>query len=396
MKKVLFLTHRFPYPANKGDKIRALNILEHLSATHEVFLGCVDGDSEGLPATKWATQRGYKVYCGSAGRAQRLPGTAWSLIKGEPLSVGYFRHSGLLKWVQGIQRSERPDLTYVFSSAMAQYAIESRAANSRLIMDFVDVDLIKWRQYAATRRPPSSWVYALEARRLLSYDRKIASMADASLFVSPAELELFRSAAPETAAKLHVVPNGVDTVYFAPGDRAASSPISNIVFVGVMDYWPNVEAVQWFATAVLPLIVAQCPEARFQIVGSTPSAAVRQLSALPGIEVTGSVPDVRPYLDGAGAVVAPLRIARGIQNKVLEGMAMARPVVTTPEALEGIPARSGIHVFVASDPQEFADAVIRCLRAPETDQMAHRAREFVVSQFSWATQLRALDAIISA
>lgn len=394
MKKLLFLTHRFPYPANKGDKIRALNILEHLSKTHDVFLGCVDGDADGAPVTAWAAERGFKVYCGSSDTLTRMPRTAWSLLKGEPLSLGYFRHRGLLNWAREVQRREQPDLTYVFSSAMAQYVIGERPARSRLLMDFVDVDSIKWRQYAATRKPPSSWIYALEARRLLAHDKHVAKIADASLFVSAAELELFRALAPELSTKLHAVPNGVDTVYFtASGKQPATR---NIVFVGVMDYWPNVEAVQWFAAEVFPRILAQVPDARFQIVGSKPSPAVKQLAASAGIEVTGAVPDVRPFLADAKVVVAPLRIARGVQNKVLEAMAMGRPVVTTPDALEGIPATDGTHALVARDPAQFADAVVRCLKNADAEQIGLRAREFVVSQFSWATQLRALDAIVGS
>lgn len=392
-RKLLFLTHRFPYPANKGDKIRALNILEHLSTTHEVFLGCVDGDAAGEPPIAWATKRGFKVYCGSMGRSQRLPRAVWSLVRGEPISTGYFHHRGLSAWVRQVHEIERPDLVYVFSSAMAQYAT-GRGPQSRLLVDFVDVDSVKWRQYAATRRPPMSWLYALEARRLLVHDRAVAESADAALFVSASELELFRSVVPDVVAKLYAVPNGVDTTYFTP--KGAPPASRQVAFVGVMDYWPNVEAVQWFARAVFPQVVKACPDARFVVVGSKPTSAVRQLASSPGIDVTGSVDDVRPYLEAAQAIVTPLRIARGIQNKVLEAMAMARPVVTTPEALEGIPAQNQVHALVASSPSDFATAVIRCLTEPAVADMGKRARKFVVSQFSWTSQLKSLDTIVAA
>ncbi len=393
MKKLLFLTHRFPYPANKGDKIRALNILEHLSATHEVFLGCVDGDAEGEAPTSWAKERGFEVYCGSLGRSERLPRTALAALKGQPLSVGYFHHPGLASWVMDVHSRHQPDLIYAFSSAMAQYA-EGRAPKSRFVMDFVDVDSIKWRQYAATRNAPASWIYSMEARRLLAHDRAIAKAADASLFVSVAERALFEALVPEASAKLHAVSNGVDTGYFTPTGKETNS--QTIAFVGVMDYWPNVEAVSWFAANVFPLVRAAVPEARFQIVGSKPTPAVRALESVSGVEVTGSVPDVRPYLEQARVVVAPLRIARGIQNKVLEGMAMARPIVTTPEALEGIHAKDGAQVLVANTPDTFSAAVIRCLRDDALQAMGKRAREFVLSEFSWASQLKSLDAIVAA
>jgi sugar transferase (PEP-CTERM/EpsH1 system associated) len=392
MKKLLFLTHRFPYPANKGDKIRALNILEHLSATHEVFLGCVDGDAAGEAPIAWATGRGFHLYCGASSQYGRLPRTAWSLLRGEPLSNGYFWHGGLGRWVAHVLETERPELIYVFSSAMAQY-VRKRPSTSHLIMDFVDVDSVKWKQYADTRRAPFSWLYGLEARRLLRHDREVARVADVSLFVSTAELELFRSIAPEAASHAYAVPNGVDTAYFTATSRPPAS--GQIVFVGVMDYWPNVEAVQWFATEVLPLIVKHHPAAKFKIVGSKPTAAVRELASNPAIEVTGAVDDIRPFLNAARVVVTPLRIARGIQNKVLEGMAMGRPVVTTPQALEGIPAEDGVHALVARTPEAFCNAVVRCLEEAETARIGERAREFVVSRFSWASQLKSLDVILA-
>jgi sugar transferase (PEP-CTERM/EpsH1 system associated) len=394
--KLLFLTHRFPFPPDKGDKIRALNILEHMAQRFEVFLGCLEGDAEASANLEWATGRGYQVFCGRLGKLQRLPRTAWSMLNGAPLSTGYFYHAGLANWVSKVLAEQRPALVYAYSSAMAQYVPAKAAAGTRFIMDFVDVDSVKWRQYAASKHPSIAWLYALEAKRLLEHDRRIAMHADASLFVSDAELELFRSLAPETAGRLHAVSNGVDTVKFSPDAVHTPPPVQKprIVFVGVMDYWPNVEAVQWFTKEVFPAVKSSVKDASFQIVGSKPSPAVRALADIPGVEVTGSVADVRPYLKAADVVVAPLRIARGIQNKVLEAMAMARPLVTTPDALEGISARHHEHVLVAASAPEFASAVTQCLTGDSAANLGLRAREFVVEHYSWSAKLKALDLLL--
>ncbi len=395
MPKLLFLTHRFPYPPNKGDKIRALHILEHMGKRFDVALGCLDGDSEGATNLGWAQERGYKVFCGELGARNRLIGASLSLVKGDPLSLGYFYHAGLQRWTNDNIATEKPDLIYVYSSAMAQY-VRMRPKGTRLIVDFVDVDSVKWRQYAATKRPPVSWIYALEGSRLLRHDRRLANEADAALFVSDAELALFKEVVPDAPAHCYAVSNGVDTNYFSPGPHVLERRPEGrtIVFVGVMDYWPNVEAAQWFAAEVLPTVRQRCPDALFQIVGARPNAAIRELGTQPGIEVTGAVPDVRPYVQNASVVVAPLRIARGIQNKVLEGMAMAKPLVTTPEALEGITARDQEHVLVGGDAGLFASETIRCLTDASLAPMGARARAFVVDNYSWARKLKALDAII--
>lgn len=395
-QKLLFLAHRFPFPPDKGDKIRALNILDHLAGTYEIFLGCLDGDAEGVANTSWAIDRGYHTYCGVAGKFRRMAQTGISMLNGKPLSTGYFRHDGLQRWVSRVLADHHPELIYVYSSAMAQYVERDRPANTKVIMDFVDVDSVKWKQFASTKNWTLSWLYELEARRLLEHDRHVAMWSDASLFVSEAEMQVFRDLAPETRNRLSAVSNGVDTSFFDP---AIITPSGNgngktIVFVGVMDYWPNVEAVQWFANEVFPIIRAGCPEARFQIVGSKPTAAVLALAEQANIEVTGAVADVRPFIANAKVVVTPLRIARGIQNKVLEGMAMAKTVVTTPAALEGIPATPGVHVLVASETQQFAELVLSCLDEKADQGIGNRARAFVINHFSWRAQLRALDNII--
>lgn len=282
---------------------------------------------------------------------------------------------------------------------MAQYVLGKVRHPATTLMDFVDVDSLKWKQYASSKHWSVSWLYELEARRLLEYDRKVAAATDASLFVSDAERDIFRGLAPSLVQRLFTVPNGVDTELFSPvtaPDLANPNPETpTIVFVGVMDYWPNVEAVQWFANEIFPIIRRKVPTAKFQIVGSRPAPSVTALARQPGIDVTGSVADVRPYLKNARVVVTPLRIARGIQNKVLEGMAMGKPLVSTPDALEGIEATAGEQLLVAEDAEDFATQVLTCLTGdPGPLSMGRKAREFVIKKYSWTSQLSALDHII--
>ncbi len=391
MAKILFLAHRYPYPPNKGDKIRAFHIAEHLRKRHEVSLGFVTTPGDEEPALSWA-RNFHGHYCGRVSRLARLFQAGVAFLSGVPLSVATFRHGGLKRWVA----EQRPDVIYVFSSAMAQYVPQDLPTGARMILDFVDVDSEKWRQYAATQSPLRRWFYALEARRLLAFDRAQAARAAASLFVSEDEKRIFDRLSPETSARHGAIANGVDVAYFDPAAVAPRvAPSKTIVFVGMMDYWPNIDAVTWFAQDILPLVRAKHAEATFQIVGAKPVAAVSALGQRDGVEVTGAVPDVRPYVAAAAVVVAPLRIARGIQNKVLEGMAMARPIVTTPGALEGINAARGRDVLVGETAGEIAEAVVSVLDGRAPPGLGPAARAFVVRNHEWAANLSRLDALMA-
>lgn len=392
MAQVLFLAHRYPYPPNKGDKIRAFHIAEYLRKTHEVSLGFVvtPGDSE--PDMSWAEANFSTRYCGRISQFDRLTRAAGAFATGTPLSVAVFRHGGLMTWVATQVREKKPRFIYVFSSAMAQYVPRDLPPETQVILDFVDVDSAKWRQYAEMQSIGRRWFYGTEAKRLLAFDRAQAQRAQASLFVSGDEKRIFDRLSPETAERHFAMGNGVDLAFFDP--RAigpAHRTRKTIVFVGMMDYWPNVDAVSWFAKEILPLVRMRHGDAIFQIVGARPTAIVTALGALKGVEVTGGVPDVRPYVAAASVVVAPLRIARGIQNKVLEGMAMARPVVTTPGALEGINAVHGRDVLVGETPGELAEAVLSVLEGRSMDGLGAAARAFVVANHEWATNLQKLD-----
>jgi len=396
MQDILFLSHRIPYPPNKGDKIRSYHLLKHLSERYRVHLGTFVDDPD-----DWQHVDRVKALCGETHFARLAPRTArlrslGALAAQRPLTLDYYRNAGLRAWVARVLHELPVKRILVFSSAMAQFA--ARAEQTRRIVDFVDIDSDKWLQYAEKKPWPMNWLYRREGRLLLRYERQVAQDFDASLFVSQAESDLFKRLAPESAARIGYFNNGVDTEYFSPA-HSHPDPYpkdeAHLVFTGAMDYWPNVDAVQWFAREVLPAVLAQFPAARFSIVGARPTAAVRALAALHGVQVTGAVPDVRPYLAHARLAVAPLRIARGIQNKVLEAMAMAKPVVASAQALEGIAAGIGTEVVLARDSAEFIGAVLTLLQQPR-DTMGEAARTRVLADYTWERNLAVVDELLDA
>jgi sugar transferase (PEP-CTERM/EpsH1 system associated) len=387
VEDLLLLIHRIPYPPNKGDKIRSYHLLKHLARDYRVHLATFVDDAD-----DWQHVPTVEKMCASSHFASLNPTLArvrslGALVKNRSLSLDYYRDAGLQRWVDQTVAAHKIERVLVFSSAMAQFADRHRQA--RRVVDFCDVDSDKWRQYAEKKSWPMSWLYRHEARQLLSYERQVAREYDASLFVSAPEADLFRQLAPESDERIGFFSNGVDTDYFSP-DAAGASPFKPderaIVFTGAMDYWPNVDAVQWFAADVMPLLRARFPDLTFYIVGARPTPAVLELSKQPNIVVTGTVPDVRPYIAHARAAVAPLRIARGIQNKVLEAMAMATPVVVSPQALEGIEAEPGKELVLAEDAVGFSDAVALLL-ARDGNDMGLAARARVEHKYSWPSNL---------
>ncbi len=318
--------------------------------------------------------------------------SAAALIAGAPLSVRYYRQSSLLDWVRKVVPREAIDRVLVFSSAMAQYALIPELRGARVVVDFVDVDSDKWTQFARSKSAWSAWLYRLEGRRLAAYEEYVAQQSCLSIFVSDAEAELFRARLSDDSVSVVSITNGVDTEYFSP-DPARPNPYRSdehpIVFTGAMDYWANVDAVRWFATDALPLIIQRDAAARFYIVGSKPTDEVAQLAG-PHISVTGGVPDVRPFLEHARVVVAPMRIARGIQNKVLEGMAMAKPVITTPKGFEGIDALPDRELLLATTAEDFCNRIIALSRDEKRVAIGRAARRRVIRAYSWTSSLSGL------
>lgn len=382
MEHLLFLAQRIPYPPDKGDKIRSWNFLQHLARRYRVHLGCFHDEPEDAQHIPFLETVCASVCCRPLrpllARLRSLKGIG----RGDALTLGYFADAELRRWVDATLQACRPSQVFVFCSAMAPYVRDYRMGQR--ILDMVDVDSDKWRQYAATKPWPLSAIYAREHRTLLAFERRIAAEFEATLLVSEAELRLFKSLAPEAAARVLAIGNGIDAEFFSPERDYADpfGPEPAIVFTGAMDYWPNVQAATWFAREVMPLLRAHRPRLAYWIVGANPAPAVRRLGRAEGIVVTGRVEDVRPYLRHAAAVVAPLQIARGIQNKVLEAMAMAKPVVATPEACKGIDGVPDDAVLVASTPQEFADRV-QAILSGALPQLGPRARRHALAHRQW-------------
>jgi len=280
---------------------------------------------------------------------------------------------------------------FVFCSAMARYVLACQ--NMLRVLDMVDLDSREWTDYAGQAHQPARCVYAREGIKLFHFERTMAGIFDNTIFVSPAEADLFREAAPECAARVLSITNGVDTHFFSsirqyPRPFTSSLPVA--VFTGAMDYWPNVRSVEWFANTVMPECERQGQQLEFWIVGANPTRAVRRLSAKPNIRVTGRVRDVRPYLAHAAAAVAPIRLARGVQNKILEAMAMGKPVVATPEATKGIDAVAGTEVIIASDATQFAEG-LRLATSARGAEIGKHARQKVQLTYPWYNTLNGIE-----
>ncbi|MBS3996054.1 MAG: TIGR03087 family PEP-CTERM/XrtA system glycosyltransferase [Hydrogenophaga sp.] len=398
MGNILYLVHRLPYPPNKGDKVRSYHLLRHLLQNHRVFLGTfIDDpdDEQHLPTLR--------ALCPDLHVERLQPRHAKirslsGLLSGEALTLGYYRNAGMQRWVDEVAASHPLQASVVFSSSMAQYA-QPLAPQVPMLVDFVDVDSAKWTQYAPEHRWPMSWLYRREGSRLLAYERVVASQAQRSFFVTPNETALFVSQAPECAHSVQALSNGVDADFFSPDPRRANPFVPHeqaVVFTGAMDYWPNIDGVSWFVADILPRLLVHWPRVRFYIVGRSPSPQVLAL-ANERVVVTGTVPDVRPYLQHAAAVVAPLRVARGLQNKILEAMAMEQAVVTVTTCADAIGATAADGQLRADTPDEFLDALQQLLDAPEQARALGRAaRHFVLAGFSWQAHLSGIDACLGA
>ncbi|MEO7051059.1 MAG: TIGR03087 family PEP-CTERM/XrtA system glycosyltransferase [Rhodanobacter sp.] len=394
MRSILFLCHRMPWPPSKGDKIRSYHVLRRLAEHYRVYLGTFVDD----PAD-WQYLAPVQALCAEVCVQPLTPWeTRWralgSLMRGDALTVGVYRDRVMRRWIEGLLSKRKVDLALCYSSGVAPFVMAH--PQLRRVMDFVDVDSDKWRQYAQANRGLKRVIYQREARRLAEFEHAVAAQFDASVLVSEAEAAFFRQQVPAAADKVHGIPNGVDGEYWDP-QRIYPNPYRSaeraVVFVGAMDYRANVHAAQWFAREVWPRILAGCPDAHFYIVGSEPTAAVRALGELAGITVTGRVEDVRPYLAHAHAVAAPLRIARGIQNKVLEALAMEKVLLATPEAWEGIEDFAGRQGCISDSPQAMADESLRWLDAPEISHVP-AARAMVLSRFDWVRNLDTYERVM--
>ena len=397
MEELLYLVHRIPYPPNKGDKIRSYHLLQHLARRYTVHVGAfIDDANDWQYAEALGQMAGGEVKLLALNPRLATLKSVTGLLSGEPLTLPYYRDRQMQRWVDDVLAARPIARALVYSSSMAQYLMRHHALHR--VIDFVDIDSDKWRQYAEKKTWPMNWVYRREARTLFNYERRVTHAFAASAFVSEAEANLFKQLAPDCADKVFGFSNGVDTDYFSPATTFSSPyPVGEqvLVFTGAMDYWANVDAVTWFAHDIFPAVQRAHPAARFYIVGSRPTAEVQALAKYSGVTVTGAVPDTRPYIAHAAMAVAPLRIARGIQNKVLEAMAMAKPTIVTAQALEGIDAQAGQELLLANDSAAFS-AHCNALLTQPNPALGQAARQRVVSAYSWARHLASIDHALHA
>jgi sugar transferase (PEP-CTERM/EpsH1 system associated) len=395
MGNLLYLVHRMPYPPNKGDKVRSYHLLKHLAARHQVFLGTFMDDPE--DEVHIATLRSL---CADVHVERLHPRRARvkslvGLLGRDALTLHYYRSQALSDWVARTTEQHKMQAAVVFSSSMAQYVENGQHMNGApVLVDFVDVDSAKWSQYAKERPWPLSWLYRREGRTLLNYERDVALWSRRSFFVTESETALFQQLAPQAADRVEAVSNGVDAQYFTP-EPSRRNPYSKdertVVFTGAMDYWPNVDAVTWFARDILPGLRQKHPGLRFYIVGRSPDAAVQALAS-EAVTVTGTVPDVRPFLQHADVVVAPLRLARGIQNKILEAMAMGCPVVASTACAAALNAKVGTDLVAAENAVDYIQAIGALLADHEgAARIGAAGRTCVLQSYSWTAHLAGMD-----
>jgi sugar transferase (PEP-CTERM/EpsH1 system associated) len=393
MGEILFISHRIPFPPDRGDKIRSHHILKALAAIAPVHVATFADDERDdrfetdladLAASYRLVHR-RKPLAVAGGQA---------LASGRPLSLVAFHDPRLETYVREVLAQRPIEAIYVFSGQMAQYVPED--FRGRVVADLVDVDSAKFEAYAAKGRGFRSWMEKREARLMRAEEARICAAADVSLLVSCAEVDLLRSRLPDRSARVKAMGNGLDSVFFdpatvAPEPRMLAHEGPRIIFTGQMDYAPNIEAATRAIERILPLVREVCVGASLHIVGRNPAPALMARSGKDGVMVWGRVDDIRPWLAAADMALVPLEIARGVQNKVLEAMAMALPVVLSPGAATGIDALDGQEFAVRESDAAMAQALLDLGRAPELAKaMGDCAREWIVDHGSWAAALSCL------
>jgi sugar transferase (PEP-CTERM/EpsH1 system associated) len=388
--RIFYICRRVPFPPDRGDKIAAFNEIRHLAARHEVHVFCLGDGVQDL-----ANISGMKAFAKSVTASPIDEFTIKrraleALFTAQPLSVAALNERKLHDAIQEKFAELRPDLIIVYSCNMAQFA--EHFPDVPRIMHFGDLDSLKWRQYAERSSMPLNWIYALEEQRLLGYERHIAQIFSHALVHTEIEKGDFERLIP--GIPVTVVGNGVDLDYFRSAGETKKP--ASMVFTGVMDYRPNIDAVVWFCNEILPIVQTEIPTANFTICGSRPVPAVRRLAKRRGVMVTGRVADARPYLDRAEIFVAPLRMARGVQNKVLEALAMGLPCVASTAAWRGTVVRAAEGILATDDPQEFARHLIDLLGdSNRRAEMARRARAAAEANYRWEDQLSHLDQVVA-
>lgn len=414
--KILYLCHRIPYPPNKGDKIRSFHEIKYLSERHDVYLACLVDDPDDVIYTTELEKLCKTVDVVLIKAMRKKLKSLLCLPSDRPLSVAYFYSDELQKLIDRRIATTDFDVIFCFSSSMAEYLFKSKTELAsrvnrlrcesgsvsafrcpKLIMDFVDADSDKWRQYSRYAPWPFSWIYRLEGRRLADYEVKVADLFDGSVFITTKEADFLKNRNLKAQDRL-IMPNGVDFSYFS-SSRSASSDDKHyptLLFTGAMDYYANIDGVRWFAEEILPDLVKRFPALMFYIVGRNPAKAVKALAG-EHIRVTGYVEDIRSFYELATIYVAPLRMARGIQNKILEAMSMGRAVVSTSKAFEGIEALPGKDLLLADSKEDFTSQIGLLLKDTKKRQsIGESARRTIEEKYSWERSLRMLETFLTS
>lgn len=386
-KTIFVLCHRIPFPADKGDKIRNYNLIKSLASHNQIALGCFIDEPFDKVYQEQLPSLADSVECQPLYFKKRAWNAVIALMRGISITERFYAHSQMAKWA--FAQCAKADAIFVASAAMARYV--PAEFRHKAVLDFVDYDSQKWLHYANhTANPFKAWLFRREARTLARYEKSLVAEFKAVCLVSGAEAQQFTSDLPKALQhKVIALPNGIDTNYFNPTLFELPIETGCIVFTGEMNYQPNIDAVLWFAKQVLPRIQAH-QQVRFCIVGRNPAPEVLALQS-DRIEVTGRVDDVRPYLAKAQIVVAPMQLARGVKNKVLEAMAMAKPLVATPAALFGLEAAVHAAIEIADTPERFATA---CLQLLQTPQQAWTSRQLVEQIFGWQVSANTLTSLL--
>ena len=394
MGEILFLAHRIPFPPNRGDKIRSHHLLNALAQINPVHVATFAETAEDRACEDQLSTVSASHCLVDRTKPLALAGVE-ALLSKRPVSLAAFDSRKLRDWIAATLAARPIDTIVVFSGQMGQFVPPD--FRGRVIVDLCDVDSAKFDAYAAGGQ--QVWINRREAELLSEEEARLVGLADATILISEQEARLLADRIDvNDEAQIRSVGNGIDASFFDPGKTQPhpelASGAAHFVFTGQMDYPPNVAAVSRFARSILPKVGGEIA-AQFHIVGRAPSAQVLRLGQLPHVTVWGEVADVRPFIAAATAVVAPLTIARGVQNKVLEAMAMARPVVLTPEAATGIGAADGRHFLVRREDEAFADALAAIYKG-EVDGAAlgQAARTYVLNSMSWDAIYRTIAEIV--
>lgn len=389
--RVLVLTHRLPYAPNRGDRLRAYHTLRGLAVRADVELVSLVHDED--EATHVDEVRAVVPYVTalSVPKARNYLAAALKIVSAAPLTHCLLDAPGMVPALRGIVRSRPPDVVLAYCSGMARFALAPPLDRIPMVLDFVDVDSRKWRDLGETASPPLSWIYRREAFTLGAFEARAARRAAAAIVVNDREAAVARELAPE--ANVHVVRNGVETDQLRP--RNAPQLSSRVVFCGVMNYAPNDAAMQWFVQHVWPLVRAKRRDATLAIVGSDPTSRLRRMCASDSaIALTGRVPDVREWLWESAVAIAPLQVARGVQNKALEAIAAGLPIVITDAVAAGLPPLAAA-ASVANDAETFARRVLDYLALAPAERRA-RAASADLSGLEWSSTLAPLWTILES